>query len=798
MAACGATEFETLDDGTVIMTIDCEECAFFPSIENEPKMMAMVLNRIMTKGTPTIVRLQQITEYEYDQGQTAILTQLAKVISQIKGKLARLNLLEHQECKDFFLPRTGQLQTILTETILTDPLAAYVKLVQMRNADQELLRKGAIPKMPRSSCLDDYARFLEYAKEQLESTTLITKVSPDIFRFKVGDRTDYSTVFKATIKPDFMRSKIQAQYPLDAQIIESYTVNDPLLNSVLAEVTVFLMPDSERKMYHVVPVEANLTWEKYNILHEAKQTYQGRKDGDMQKNTASYMDNPRGYMFNIARGLIFELGKGRMSFTEKELDELASILVRHMIGFGIIEILLTDKRVQDIIVNSPTGKSPIYVKIRGHDECFTNIFPTRAEAQGWATRLRFLSGRPLDEAHPILDTDKLEIPGNFRSRSAIITSPLIPHKNDYAFAIRQHAPDPVTFARYSQSDKQFKAQAKKNKKWGSTAWGSMMLAPSRRLEGLPLAAGLLSFLVDGNRTFLVAGTRSSGKTTLLSSLLVNISRKVRIITIEDTLEIPVQNLKSLGFNVQSMKVRSALARGTTEVSAEEGIRSTLRLGDSALVVGEVRSTEAKSLYEAMRVGALANVVAGTIHANDPYGVFDRVVNDLGVPATSFKATDIIVMARPLPYRGKRVTSITEVRKFWVNDPLVENGFINLVEFDHEQDSLEPTEALMRGDSDILKEIGARIDAFAGRWDRIWENILLRAKVVQTIIDKAIELDLPQMIRAPFYVIALDAFRDISNEVYLDIKQREGEGAFPPDDILRRFVHWLDRESDRLK
>src|SRR3989344_4293763 len=96
-----------------------------------------------------------------------------------------------------------------------------------------------------------------------------------------------------------------------------------------------------------------------------------------------------------------------------------------------------------------------------------------------------------------------------------------------------------------------------------------------------------------------------------------------------------------------MKVQSALMKGGSELSADEGIRSSLRLGDSALIVGEIRSMEALALYEAMRIGALANVVAGTIHGDSPYGVFDRVVNDLKVPRTSFKATDIIIVANPI-------------------------------------------------------------------------------------------------------------------------------------------------------
>src|SRR3989344_2451579 len=81
------------------------------------------------------------------------------------------------------------------------------------------------------------------------------------------------------------------------------------------------------------------------------------------------------------------------------------------------------------------------------------------------------------------------------------------------------------------------------------------------------------------------------------------------IVAHNTLELPGRALRELGYNIQQMKVASAMSKGTQEVSADEGIRTTLRLGDSALIVGEIRSLEAKALYEAMRVGALANVGA---------------------------------------------------------------------------------------------------------------------------------------------------------------------------------------------
>jgi len=87
-------------------------------------------------------------------------------------------------------------------------------------------------------------------------------------------------------------------------------------------------------------------------------------------------------------------------------------------------------------------------------------------------------------------------------------------------------------------------------------------------------------------------------------------RKFRIITVEDTLELPTPALRRLGYDVVALQVAAALSKDSTEFTATEGIRSTLRLGDSALFVGEVRSKEAVALFEAMRVGAGANVVGG--------------------------------------------------------------------------------------------------------------------------------------------------------------------------------------------
>ena len=312
----------------------------------------------------------------------------------------------------------------------------------------------------------------------------------------------------------------------------------------------------------------------------------------------------------------------------------------------------------------------------------------------------------------------------------------------------------------------------------------------------PLGAGVLSFLIDGARTMLVAGTRSSGKTSLLGALMLEIMPTSRIITVEDTLELPVGAMRKLEYDILSMKVRSALMGETTEVSAEEGIRASLRLGDSSLIVGEIRSEEATALYEAMRVGALANVVAGTIHGASPYGVFDRVVNDLKVPVTSFKATDCIVVANPIKTADglsswRRVLQITEVRKHWTKDPLAENGFVDLMKYDVEKDMLVPSEDLMNGDSEIIKDIAANRKGWAGNWDAVWDNITLRAKIKEETVSLAEKMDLPQILEAEFTVKSNGVFHKLSAEVSQEFGLPLSEKVFP------KWKAWIDREINKM-
>ncbi|MEK6812900.1 MAG: ATPase, T2SS/T4P/T4SS family, partial [Nanoarchaeota archaeon] len=379
-------------------------------------------------------------------------------------------------------------------------------------------------------------------------TQLIKLTQDDIEGYHLGDRSLYRTLFRPLVTPDFMFTRVMAQPPLDAEEIDAYTVEDN-------EVNIFRKRNEVSKLYHLNPPEFRLDEDKYELLQLARNVLAEYRPKEKEFLEPEKM---RRTFSNIGRDLLQELAQNKgIELTYAELEQLTNILVRYTVGFGLIEALLQDEKIQDITVNSPVGQSPLFIVHQDHDECYTNILPSREDGESWATKFRLLSGRPLDEANPVLDTE-LSVPGA-RARVAILSNPLSP--SGVAFALRRQRDHPWTLPLFIQ-----------------------------RKMLTPLAAGLLSFLVDGGRSLLVAGSRSAGKTSLMSSLIVELMRKTRCIGVEDTQEIPVDAFRKMGYNIQNMKVRSALTSASSELAAEEGVRASLRMGDSALIVGEVRSS----------------------------------------------------------------------------------------------------------------------------------------------------------------------------------------------------------------
>ncbi len=258
----------------------------------------------------------------------------------------------------------------------------------------------------------------------------------------------------------------------------------------------------------------------------------------------------------------------------------------------------------------------------------------------------------------------------------------------------------------------------------------------------------------------------------------------------NTQELPVPQMKKLGLSIQRMKTRPPLGGGTeSEVSAEDALRTALRLGDSVLIVGEVRSTEARALYEAMRVGAVGNVVMGTIHGESAYSIWDRVVNDLGVPTTSFKATDFCVVSAPIRFKGslkrhRRLIEVTEVLKDWETDPGKEHGFVEWMTFDANKDDLDVFKDQLREKSEWLKKV-QRMRGLD--FEAVWAEIVCRGQTKQYLVDKKNELDIPRLLEAEY------AVRAHTKYLLLSEKQREELGTIDYPALMAAWKEWVDRE-----
>jgi archaeal flagellar protein FlaI len=741
--------------GQQVMYVNYLGANFVPNLADNPDIMARTIDLLIEAPDISRVVFVQQRNYSYNSEETFMLQEIANLYVYLSKQEKILSPSKLSIANTIYLSQRYNDVGYLLNTLKRDPIFCYKELLRLIREEQTNL-SGSPEELKTDQA--SYIRLLAHFRDLLEKTSLIRESLKYLSDYQKG-RSLYYYFFRPDIIPNFTFTRLAASLPEGAEIINQYSIGEGEDKSV---VTILKRERDSKYIYHLMPPEYSLEENKQELLNLARNVLI-----EHQPKAEEFVDSDktRQVFFNVSRDLLSELSESKkIKLNYQELNKLARILVRHTIGFGLIEVLLQDSQLQDIVLNAPISSNPIFLRHQEFDECITNIIPSREDVDSWAAKFRMTSGRPLDEANPILDTD-LSL-GSVRARVAIIQQPLSP--SGLAYALRRHRDAPWTLPLFV-----------KNKMLNS------------------FSAGLLSFLIDGSRTMLIAGTRSSGKTSLLGSLMLEIMPKYRIIVIEDTLELPVEAIRKLSYDILRMKVRGSLLESSNEIGADEGIRTSLRLGDSSLIIGEVRSLEAKALYEAMRVGALANVVAGTIHGASPYGVFDRVVNDLQVPVTSFKATDCILVANPIKSSGglsskKRVIQLAEVRKHWVKDPELEGGFVDLLKYNVESDELEPSEDLINGDSEVIKSVAAGVKGWAGDWDAVYDNILLRGRIKQELVNTSVRMKLPQLIEAKFNSLSNNMFHQFSQKV------QEEVGLPISKRVLPLWQEWLKEQIKSKK
>ncbi len=735
------------EGGKRLLMFDCRNCVYGTSIADDPACRFHVVN-VLAEAEATITVLADVYERVYDEEQTKMLSELAALRQQfnIESVWSYKHLGMHGKGGEaYFSTRHDVVVKIAHDLLAFDPILAYLTLLKEINSEARKIKES--DSSYRAST-EPYIETLAYLREGFEKTGLVQKTKNYLSQLQSVPETGkiYHSLFEVDVKPSFIGSRLLFKGMETLELLDEYSIKH-------STVQIFNHPDKTENVYFVNPPEYTLSPDLYFIMSKTKEVVAGYKPG---RTSLSTVAKSRTYFERIYESTIKDVAiSNNLKISRKEISELAEIVARYTVGYGMLEILLSDRKLTDIYLDSPIGQRPIYVVHSDFGQCQTNILYTEREASSLASKLRAMSGRPFDEAHPVLDYDLPDL----ETRVAAIGPPLSP--TGMAFAFRLHKVTPWTLPQFI--DNKYMT---------------------------PLAAGLISFLIDQQATMLITGSRGSGKTSLLAGCMLEILQNARIIVQEDTLELPVPYLKKIGFNIQRLKTRSPISVSKTEseVAPEEALRTALRLGDSALVLGEVRSKEAKVLYEAMRVGAAGNIVIGTIHGDSAYSVWDRVVNDLDVPNTSFKATDIVVVARPIRFSGslkrnRRVVQITEVKKHWIDDPEREGGLLDLMLYDARKDTLELMEDNLK-ESELFDKI-SRTSGLTMK--EIWEDIRMRGNAKSFLVELKREHKLPVLLESENSSAA-------NNKLILFKEaQLTEKGKTDYQEVLGKWKHWVKND-----
>jgi type IV secretory pathway ATPase VirB11/archaellum biosynthesis ATPase len=342
------------------------------------------------------------------------------------------------------------------------------------------------------------------------------------------------------------------------------------------------------------------------------------------------------------------------------------VLRRHTRGLGTVEDVLSDPAVSDVFASAPVEETALRVRVDGASMP-TNVRLGREGAAALVSQLRRRSGRALSRATPTMDATAMV--GGRRVRIAAVTDPV---SDGPGFAFRVH---------------------------DGAAWRIDDLVENGTLT--PAAAGLLSVATERGAAGLVAGPRGAGKTTLLGACCWELPSDLRTVVVEDTPELPAEALREAGRDVQALRTETGNGDGPS-VAPDAALRTALRLGDGALVVGEVRGEEARTLFEAMRIGAGDGAVLGTVHGEGAEAVRERAVADLGVAPSAFAATDFVATVGRTG-AGRRLLVVEEVSEDGeVFDPLLERT----------PSGLELTGRVDRGESRLVASLADPTETYA--------------------------------------------------------------------------------------
>jgi flagellar protein FlaI len=358
------------------------------------------------------------------------------------------------------------------------------------------------------------------------------------------------------------------------------------------------------------------------------------------------------------------------TISNEYLDNLARKLFQDLVGYGEIDPLIRDDNLEEIMVIGID--KPVFVYHREYGMMKTNIlFKDAGEVMNLIDSIARQINRRIDQESPILDG---RLPDGSRVNATI---PPI-SADGPSMTIRKFKRDPLTI---------------------------IDLINSKTISVELAAFFWLCF--DGlgvkSANAIISGGTSSGKTTTLNALSSFINPKERIITIEDTLELQIPHE-----HVIRMETRPPNVENRGELTMNDLVKNSLRQRPDRIIVGEVRGSEAITLFTALNTGHSG---FGTLHSNDARETITRLINaPMSVPNIMISAIDFIIMQnriyRPDGVSFRRISEVAEVSG-------IEEGVIQLnkiFEWDPQSDTIKNVGITSKTLTEIAKVSGNSLNS----------------------------------------------------------------------------------------
>lgn len=315
-------------------------------------------------------------------------------------------------------------------------------------------------------------------------------------------------------------------------------------------------------------------------------------------------------------------GESYLRFADRK--KLRTSIYNSMRRLDVLQELLEDENITEIMVNGPEH---IFIEQKGRLMETGLVFDSQERLSDIAQQIASEGNRIVNETSPILDVRLAD-----GSRVNIVMPPVA--MDGPVITIRKFPRDPLTMDRL-------------------TEMGALTEE----------AAEVLRKLVEAKYNIFISGGTGAGKTTFLNILSNYIPEDERIITIEDSAELQIREVK----NLVRLEARNANVEGKNQVTIRELIKSALRMRPDRIVVGEIRDATAIDMLTAMNTGHDGSLSTG--HANSPGDMLNRletlVLMGMEIPLEAVRqqiasAIDIIVHLGRLRDKSRKVLEICEV------------------------------------------------------------------------------------------------------------------------------------------